>query len=80
MLLVQDSSKVDVKEKKFKLVTEWEETMRNFQLYDWNYMQLDLKEKLSTATYMIEVTGEDNKYNSKSFYSYFYRNCCKEID
>ncbi len=69
MLLVQDSSKIDAKEKKFKLITEWEETMRNFQLYDWNYMQLDLKEKLPTATYMIEVTGEDNKYYSKKFFS-----------
>jgi uncharacterized protein YfaS (alpha-2-macroglobulin family) len=69
MLLVQDSSKIDAKEKKFKLITEWEETMRNFQLYDWNYMQLDLKDKLPTATYMIEVTGEGNKYYSKKFFS-----------
>jgi len=69
MLLVQDSSKVNAKEKNFKLINEWEETMRNFQLYDWNYMQLDLKDKLPTATYMIEVEGEDNKYNSKKFFS-----------
>jgi hypothetical protein len=69
MLLVQDSAKIDAKEKKFKLITEWEETMRNFQLYDWNYMELNLKEKLPTATYMIEVTGEGNKYYSKKFFS-----------
>ena len=69
MLLVQDSAKIDAKEKKFKLITEWEETMRNFQLYDWNYMELNLKDKLPTATYMIEVTGEGNKYYSKKFFS-----------
>ena len=69
MLLVQDSNKVNAKDKNFKLISEWEETMRNFQLYDWNYMQLDLKDKLPTSTYMIEVEGEDNKYYSKKFFS-----------
>ena len=69
MLLVQDSNKVNAKDKNFKLISEWEETMRNFQLYDWNYMQLDLKDKLPTATYMIEVEGEDNKHYSKKFFS-----------
>lgn len=30
-------------------------------------MELNLKDKLPTATYMIEVTGEGNKYYSKKF-------------
>lgn len=69
MLLVQDAAKINPVEKKFQLVTEWEETVRNFQLYDWNYMQLNLKDKLPTATYMISVIGEDKTYYSNKFFS-----------
>jgi hypothetical protein len=55
--------------KNFKLVTSWEESVRDFTPFNTNYMQLEVKDKLPTASYLIQVTSTDSKYESFKVFS-----------
>lgn len=68
-LFLRDIKKINPKENGFTSVVEWEESIRNFQPFDWNYQRLEMKDKLPTATYMIELVGEDERNISRKYFS-----------
>ncbi len=52
-----------------KLVSEWILNIKNFRDYNWNYTEVELKEKLPTANYLIQISSEDEKVLTNKYFS-----------
>ena len=52
---------------KFRKVTQWDESMNNFDPYTWLYAELTIKDPLPTGGYLIEVKGAGTVVSRKYF-------------
>ncbi|MDR3237922.1 MAG: carboxypeptidase regulatory-like domain-containing protein [Spirochaetia bacterium] len=57
----------DPQKEKFKRVVHWDETMENFEPYEWLYRTLKVKDPLPTGGYCIEVKGAGSVISRKYF-------------
>jgi uncharacterized protein YfaS (alpha-2-macroglobulin family) len=51
----------------FKAVTAWDESIREFQPYEWRYQSLQVKTELPTGGYCVEVKGAGRAVSRKFF-------------
>lgn len=58
---------VDPQKSNFKVFTQWEEPIRDFDPYQWRYQEITIKDPLPTGGYCIEIKGAGNIINRKYF-------------
>lgn len=63
-----DLNKLNPQEKDFKVVNEWEESIKHFAPYNWMYQKLELKDAMATGAYCLEVSA-DNKIIERKVFS-----------
>jgi hypothetical protein len=63
-----DPDKLNPSESGFKSVTAWDESIREFEPYEWRYQSLQVKAELPTGGYCVEVKGA-GKVISRKFFS-----------
>ncbi|OQA96372.1 MAG: MG2 domain protein [Spirochaetes bacterium ADurb.Bin218] len=63
----RDPSKFSPSKYGFKTVAEWDESVKNFSPYEWNYFAIKINKPLSSGGYCIEVSGSGNAISRKFF-------------
>lgn len=62
-----DPVKADPKMMGFTTVSEWDDSIKNFEPYEWRYQTIEPAKPLPTGAYCIEVRGAGNTYDRKFF-------------
>ncbi|MCB1180158.1 MAG: hypothetical protein KDK36_21450, partial [Leptospiraceae bacterium] len=65
--LPSDPNKIDPEKLSYKIVSNWDEPVKNFRPYDWKAETIEVKDNLPIGTYCIEVKGLDKIVNRKYF-------------
>lgn len=62
-----DPDRLDPAESGFKAVTTWDESVQEFEPYEWRYQSLRIKTPLPTGGYCVEVQGAGRVISRKFF-------------